>query len=83
MQDPLEDTEWNDILRQKGILPALPKEEKIWEEDAKSEEIDLDALDWLGWGTFLTSAPRGHPGMKTYMEPFPGECLTLFEKSIT
>jgi len=45
MQDPLEDTEWNDILRQKGILPALPKEEKIWEEDAKSEEIDLDALD--------------------------------------
>ena len=27
MQDPNEDTEWNDILRAKGILP--PKEKKV------------------------------------------------------
>lgn len=26
MQDPNEDTEWNDILRSKGILPPKPKE---------------------------------------------------------
>ncbi|VDN13130.1 unnamed protein product [Dibothriocephalus latus] len=25
MQDPTEDTEWNAILREKGILPPLPK----------------------------------------------------------
>jgi hypothetical protein len=32
MQDPNEDTEWNDVLRAKGILP--PKEKKdITEED--------------------------------------------------
>lgn len=33
MQDPNEDTEWNDILRSKGILPAKPKEKEITEED--------------------------------------------------
>ena len=32
MQDPNEDTEWNDLLRSKGILP--PKEEVTLEEDA-------------------------------------------------
>ena len=31
MQDPNEDTEWNDLLRSKGILP--PKEEVTLEED--------------------------------------------------
>ena len=25
MQDPNEDTEWNDILRAKGIIPEKPK----------------------------------------------------------
>lgn len=29
-QDPNEDTEWNDILRKKGILP--PKEPEVTEE---------------------------------------------------
>ena len=29
MQDPNEDTEWNDVLRAKGILP--PKEKKVFE----------------------------------------------------
>ena len=31
MQDPNADTEWNDILRSKGILP--PKEEATIDED--------------------------------------------------
>ena len=31
LQDPNEDTEWNDVLRAKGILP--PKEEKEISED--------------------------------------------------
>ena len=29
MQDPNEDTEWNDVLRAKGILP--PKEKKVYD----------------------------------------------------
>lgn len=36
LQDPNEDTEWNDILRKKGILP--PKE------DPKDEEEDALAV---------------------------------------
>jgi hypothetical protein len=52
MQDPNEDTEWNDILRRKGILP--PKEVTPEIEDPTPEELeardygttvdDLDAL---------------------------------------
>lgn len=30
-KDPNEDTQWNDILRSKGIIP--PKEKEITEED--------------------------------------------------
>jgi len=60
MQDPGEDTEWNSILRKKGILP--PKEQPVTEEDIvglleqtiekKShgrsyEEMGLDELDDL------------------------------------
>lgn len=33
MQDPNEDTEWNDILRAKGIIPEKPKEKKDITED--------------------------------------------------
>ena len=29
MQNPSEDTEWNDVLRAKGILPPKPKELEI------------------------------------------------------
>lgn len=29
MQNPNEDTEWNDVLRAKGILPPKPKEAEI------------------------------------------------------
>ena len=51
MQDPNEDTEWNDILRAKGILPARPKTPEI-EDPEPAENIkdygdtidDLDAL---------------------------------------
>ena len=32
MQNPNEDTEWNDVLRAKGILPAKPKEAEVTEE---------------------------------------------------
>merc|ERR1712050_45420 len=51
MQDPNEDTEWNDILRAKGILPERPKTPEI-EDPEPAENIknygetvdDLDAL---------------------------------------
>ena len=33
MQDPNEDTEWNDVLRAKGIIPEKPKEKEIEEDD--------------------------------------------------
>jgi len=51
MQDPWEDTEWNDILRRKGILPKLPKNEPLPEEFDQTElapkydEMGLDELD--------------------------------------
>lgn len=32
-QDPNEDSEWNDVLRKKGILPPKPKEAEITEND--------------------------------------------------
>ncbi|XP_057338744.1 viral IAP-associated factor homolog [Microplitis mediator] len=32
MQNPNEDTEWNDILRSKGIIPEKPKEKEITED---------------------------------------------------
>eukprot|EP00095_Tigriopus_kingsejongensis_P001835 maker-scaffold10_size831480-snap-gene-6.9 protein:Tk01835 transcript:maker-scaffold10_size831480-snap-gene-6.9-mRNA-1 annotation:"viral iap-associated factor homolog" len=62
MQDPNEDTEWNDILRQKGIIPEKPKEKEITEEDIVTmleqtiekkangkamDEMNLDELDEL------------------------------------
>jgi hypothetical protein len=62
MQDPNEDTEWNDILRAKGIIPDKPKEKEINEDDiiammektikqksgAKElEDMTLDELDEL------------------------------------
>jgi len=62
MQNPNEDTEWNDVLRAKGILPEKPKEAEVNEDDIvkmledtirqKSgiknlEEMDLDELDEL------------------------------------
>ena len=33
MQDPNEDTEWNDVLRAKGIIPEKPKEKEVSEDD--------------------------------------------------
>ena len=36
MQDPNEDTEWNDVLRAKGIIPEKPKEKEVTEDDIVS-----------------------------------------------
>ncbi|CAK1547520.1 unnamed protein product [Leptosia nina] len=62
MQNPNEDTEWNDILRSKGILPKKEKEvsedeivnmieqtiqQKQAEKDKQLSELDLDGLDEL------------------------------------
>ena len=33
MQDPNEDTEWNDVLRAKGIIPEKKKEKEVTEDD--------------------------------------------------
>ena len=33
MQDTNDDTEWNDILRAKGIIPEKPKENEIGEDE--------------------------------------------------
>merc|ERR1712123_321050 len=62
MQNPNEDTEWNDVLRAKGIIPDKPKEAEVNEDDIikmfedtikqKSgikdmADMDLDELDEL------------------------------------
>ncbi|KAI5634589.1 phosducin domain-containing protein [Phthorimaea operculella] len=62
MQNPNEDTEWNDVLRAKGIIPPKEKEiheddivnmieqtiqQKQEEKDKKLSELDLDGLDEL------------------------------------
>ncbi|XP_013194263.1 viral IAP-associated factor homolog [Amyelois transitella] len=62
MQNPNEDTEWNDVLRSKGIIPPKEKEvseadivnmieetiqQKQAEKDKKLSELDLDGLDEL------------------------------------
>jgi hypothetical protein len=62
MDDPNADTEWNDILRAKGILPPKPKELEITEEEMidmieetiraksgvkKMDDMTLDELDEL------------------------------------
>merc|ERR1712227_368088 len=52
MQDPNEDTEWNDALRKHGILPARPKTPEIEDPEpvddkAKDLGTDLDDIDRL------------------------------------
>merc|ERR1712058_156850 len=62
MGDINEDTEWNDVLRAKGIIPQKPKEAEVNEEDLvamleetirvksgvkRMEDMDLDELDEL------------------------------------
>ncbi|XP_063627830.1 viral IAP-associated factor homolog [Cydia splendana] len=62
MQNPNEDTEWNDVLRAKGIIPQKEKEvteddivnmieqtiqQKQQEKDKQLSELDLDGLDEL------------------------------------
>lgn len=48
-QNPNEDTEWNDILRKKGILP--PKE-KLKEQEQAKEEEELRILQQQSIGEF-------------------------------
>ncbi|EFX90162.1 hypothetical protein DAPPUDRAFT_126671 [Daphnia pulex] len=59
----MEDTQWNDVLRQKGIIPPKPKEAEVTEEqiedmvesvvknytsnEKRPEELELDDLDDL------------------------------------
>ncbi|XP_037032763.1 viral IAP-associated factor homolog [Bradysia coprophila] len=62
MQNPNEDTEWNDVLRQKGIIPEKEKgiteddiikmmeqtiEDKQKSREKELSELDLDGLDEL------------------------------------
>ena len=56
MQDPNEDTEWNDALRKHGILPARPKTPEIEDPDPvddKQKDVgtDLDDIDRLEPGS--------------------------------
>ena len=44
MQNPNEDTEWNDVLRAKGILPPKPKEAEVTEEDLIAKNLGLEQL---------------------------------------
>jgi len=61
-QDPNEDTEWNDVLRSRGIIPEKPKEKEISEDEIIAmmdkaiekknlgkamEDMNLDELDEL------------------------------------
>ncbi len=43
MQNPNEDTEWNDVLRAKGILPAKPKELEIDESSVVDVSVYISA----------------------------------------
>ena len=52
MQDPNEDTEWNDALRKHGILPARPKTPEIEDPEPVDDKVkdvgtDLDDIDRL------------------------------------
>ena len=62
MQNPNEDTEWNDVLRAKGIIPEKPKEAEVTEDQLLAmveqtikeksgkkdlDEMNLDELDEL------------------------------------
>lgn len=46
MEDPMADTEWNDILRSKGIIPKLPKQkEEDWEEEDQTEKVNEEEFN--------------------------------------
>ena len=55
MQNPNEDTEWNDVLRAKGILPAKPKEAEVTEDDLirmveQTIKQKSGSKCYFGWG---------------------------------
>ena len=41
MQDPNEDTEWNDALRKHGILPARPKTPEIEDPEPVDDKVSV------------------------------------------
>ena len=41
MQDPNEDTEWNDALRKHGILPARPKTPEIEDPEPVDDKVSF------------------------------------------
>ena len=49
MQNPNEDTEWNDVLRAKGIIPEKPKEAEV-------------TLSFQVFASSCASGQRGGPG---------------------
>ena len=65
MQNPNEDTEWNDVLRAKGILPAKPKEAEVTEEDLirmveqTIKQKSGSELDILSYTNVLTPEQKG------------------------
>ena len=56
MQDPNEDTQWNDVLRAKGIIPEKPKEKEVNEDEiiAMMEKTIVDKSK-EGWFYCLLS----------------------------
>ena len=56
MQNPNEDTEWNAILRSKGILP--PKEKEVDEDTVvKVSSLMMRARENLNFVSWLTKLP--------------------------
>eukprot|EP00013_Stygamoeba_regulata_P029760 CAMPEP_0177655330 /NCGR_PEP_ID=MMETSP0447-20121125/14897_1 /TAXON_ID=0 /ORGANISM="Stygamoeba regulata, Strain BSH-02190019" /LENGTH=205 /DNA_ID=CAMNT_0019159217 /DNA_START=113 /DNA_END=727 /DNA_ORIENTATION=- len=49
MQNPNEDTVWNDVLRQVGILPGIPVEEKAVDTNARPLNPSLDKIIDSAW----------------------------------
>lgn len=46
LKDPNEDTEWNDILRKKGILPPkeIPKDDEEEEEALQQQSVGKERI---------------------------------------
>lgn len=51
-QDPNEDTEWNDILRRKGIIPEKTKEKEITE-DQIVNLLENTIIEKTGQGNYM------------------------------
>ena len=67
MQDPNEDTEWNDVLRAKGIIPDKPKENEISEDKFESLMfLSLINSSWMKSNEiYINVDSYGLEGLKT------------------